>query len=186
MLKDYILLYLKGNFSDVPVSFYVLLLVALCLGAILSFYKKELRKGLHLFAFIILIEVVVLIFSATVFFRVTDQSVGYNLIPFWSYSMPSKDLQYSMYVENLMNVLMFIPFGFSLGEAFKSISWKTMIIIAMLLSLSIETLQFFLKKGFAEVDDVLHNTLGCLIGYGVYKGGIHLIRRIQRKRSIIE
>jgi len=26
-----------------------------------------------------------------------------------------------------------------------------------------------LKRGFCEVDDVMHNSLGCLIGYGIYK-----------------
>ena len=36
------------------------------------------------------------------------------------------------------------------------------------ISASIETLQFFLKRGFAEVDDVMYNTLGCLIGCGIY------------------
>lgn len=25
-------------------------------------------------------------------------------------------------------------------------------------------------KGFSEIDDVIHNTLGCMIGYGIYKG----------------
>ena len=36
-------------------------------------------------------------------------------------------------------------------------------------SVSIETMQFFLKRGFSEVDDVMHNKMGCLIGYGIYK-----------------
>ncbi len=25
------------------------------------------------------------------------------------------------------------------------------------------------QRGFSEVDDVMHNTLGCLVGYGVYR-----------------
>ena len=25
-----------------------------------------------------------------------------------------------------------------------------------------------MKCGFAETDDVIHNTLGCLLGYGLY------------------
>ena len=30
----------------------------------------------------------------------------------------------------------------------------------------IETLQFVLKRGFTEVDDVWHNVVGCVIGWG--------------------
>ena len=38
----------------------------------------------------------------------------------------------------------------------------------LFLSFAIESLQFVLKKGLAETDDIIHNTLGCLIGYGIY------------------
>ena len=41
--------------------------------------------------------------------------------------------------------------------------------IGICLSVGIETLQFVFRKGFSEFDDVMHNTLGCLIGYGMYK-----------------
>ena len=35
------------------------------------------------------------------------------------------------------------------------------------ISVTIGALQFFFMRGFSEVDDVMHNTLGCLIGYGI-------------------
>ena len=168
MLKDYFFLYLKSNYSDVPVAFYVLLLIVFSVGATLSFKKYGKKKGFRVFALVVLIEIIVLILAATVFLREADQNVGYNFIPFWSYKMSSKDLQYSMYIENLMNVLMFIPFGFSLGCAFKSIGWRWIIVVALSLSVTIEVMQYVFKKGFAEVDDVIHNTLGCIVGYGLY------------------
>lgn len=168
MFRDYFFLYLKSNYCDVPCAFYVFLIVVLGIGTILSFLKYGKEKGFHVLAIVIMIEIVVLILSATVFFRATDQNVGYNLIPFWSYSMPTKDLQYSMCVENLMNVLMFIPLGFSLGCAYKDLGWKRIIVVALCLSVAIEVMQFVFRKGFAEVDDVMHNTLGCIIGYGIY------------------
>lgn len=31
-------------------------------------------------------------------------------------------------------------------------------------------LQFRFMKGFSEVDDVMHNTVGCLIGWCMVKG----------------
>ncbi len=36
------------------------------------------------------------------------------------------------------------------------------------LSFAIESTQYVTKTGFAEFDDVFHNTLGCVIGYGIY------------------
>lgn len=40
--------------------------------------------------------------------------------------------------------------------------------VGMGISLSIEVMQYFFHRGFAETDDVMHNTTGCLIGYGIY------------------
>lgn len=33
------------------------------------------------------------------------------------------------------------------------------------ISVTIGALQFFFMRGFSEVDDVMHNTVGCLAGW---------------------
>lgn len=67
-----------------------------------------------------------------------------------------------------MNVLMFVPVGLLLGCTYKDIGWKRMLVVALCLSVSIEVLQFILQKGFAELDDVMHNVLGAALGFGIY------------------
>lgn len=169
MLKDYFHFYLNNTYGAVPEWLYIFLLSVLGFSTILSFTIFGARKGLRVLSLAVLLEIVFLILCGTVFLRETDENVGCNFIPFWSYMMFSKDLQYSMYMENLMNVLMFIPFGFILGWAFKNLGRKKMIVVALRFSVTIEVLQFVFKKGFAEVDDVIHNVLGGIIGYGIYK-----------------
>lgn len=79
-----------------------------------------------------------------------------------------------------MNVIVFIPIGMILGsllrvkgsstsEATKSMTWLMVAIIGCGISVTIEAMQYFLHRGFAETDDVMHNTVGCVIGYGIYK-----------------
>jgi glycopeptide antibiotics resistance protein len=181
MLKDYILLYFKSIFSIIPIPLLIPLIASILIGAILAFKVYGQEKGFRVFSLVTLILIVVMIMSATVFLRVSDVSVGYNFLPLWSYRMPSKDLQYSMFVENLMNILMFIPLGIALEYSFKEMTWKRVFFVAFGLSFIIEILQFLLKKGFAEFDDVLHNVLGCLIGFGICKGVACLRDKIQRK-----
>lgn len=176
MLKDYLLLYLKNYYYIVPDVLLYVLIVALIIGAIGAFSIYGLKKGFRVFSVVVVVEVVVLILSSTVFLRELDEGVGYNLTPFWSYRMPSRDLQNSMYVENLMNVLMFIPLGIALECSFRDMTWKRVFFFAWGLSFSIEILQFILKKGFAEFDDVFHNVLGCLIGFGICKVVVCLIK----------
>ncbi len=70
--------------------------------------------------------------------------------------------------ENIMNVVVFVPVGLLLGIAFKQMTWWKALLIGCSISVTIESLQFFFMRDFSEVDDVMHNTLGCLIGYGIY------------------
>ena len=40
-------------------------------------------------------------------------------------------------------------------------------------------------KGFSEVDDVMHNTVGCLIGWCMVKGSrLMVLRRAKRKSRL--
>ena len=51
------------------------------------------------------------------------------------------------------------------------------------LSLLIETLQYLLRRGVFELDDLLHNTLGTLLGALLWQGGAALASQIQRRRD---
>ena len=59
---------------------------------------------------------------------------------------------------------MFIPIGFLLGI---KVGWKG-IPIAALFSLIIELIQLVTRRGLFEFDDIIHNTLGAVIGFGIY------------------
>ncbi|MFD1411299.1 VanZ family protein [Lapidilactobacillus gannanensis] len=67
------------------------------------------------------------------------------------------------------NILWFIPFGMlqPLLQHRRPHFFST-VLLGMLLSLSIETLQFFLATGVADIDDLIFNTLGTVLGYGLY------------------
>ena len=69
-----------------------------------------------------------------------------------------------------MNVIVFIPVGMILGSLLRvKGSWLVALLIGCSISITIEALQFCCMKGFSEVDDVMHNTVGCLIGYCITK-----------------
>ena len=67
-----------------------------------------------------------------------------------------------------MNVMVFIPIGALLGTGYTRLQWWKLLLIGFVLSVVIELLQLVLKRGCCEFDDVMHNTLGCLIGYGIF------------------
>ncbi len=77
-------------------------------------------------------------------------------------------MQASLLIENMMNVLLFVPFGFLCGCSYRRGSFLRVLAAGGSLSIIIEALQYVTKSGFAEFDDVMHNTLGCFIGYLLY------------------
>ena len=68
-------------------------------------------------------------------------------------------------VQYLLNILFFIPYG--LLFPWKD-NWKRVFVTALVLSVFIELSQFIFNLGWCEVDDVISNTLGAMIGYWIW------------------
>ncbi len=87
-------------------------------------------------------------------------NASYNLIPF------SKDaVSFKTIVAWVINILGFIPFGFFIMIFTKNrLTVFTAVLICTLLSLSIEVGQLFLVRRYSEIEDIILNTLGGLLG----------------------
>ena len=69
----------------------------------------------------------------------------------------------------LLNIILFIPFGFLLPYIWPKLRfWKT-ISISFLVSVIIEATQYVAQLGCCDIDDIFNNTLGSCIGYACYK-----------------
>ena len=80
-----------------------------------------------------------------------------------------------LFPEVIMNVVVFVPIGFALGLAFRKLKGWQAVLVGMGISVGIELLQWFFRKGFADVDDVIHNVLGCGLGYlgwWIFRSGV--------------
>ena len=70
----------------------------------------------------------------------------------------------------ILNYLMFVPLGFLIPIGIKRFKlWWRVTACGFGLSLLIEVFQLILHRGIFEPDDLLANTVGCMIGYGVYR-----------------
>ena len=167
-------------YRDIPASVFKWVLILFCLGAVVIIAFRLCRKDACSLAIcsvgrdlsrLLLAEYIALLYCSTVIFRKASKLVsGYDFHPFWSYAAIREGKE-QLLVENAMNVVVFVPVGLLLGLAFRSIRWWQVILIGGGISNSIEALQYFTCRGFSEVDDVMHNTLGCIAGFAVYKVG---------------
>ena len=92
-----------------------------------------------------------------------------ELIPFHSYRAVMAGENKEILRSNFMNLILFYPAGLFACELLPK-SWsraKRVILVAVLFALvsaGIEFCQYHFALGQAEVDDVIHNALGALIG----------------------
>ncbi|WP_192987670.1 VanZ family protein [Carnobacterium mobile] len=93
-----------------------------------------------------------------------------NLTPFVHTFKLTEGVTLFDYYYNLYgNILWFIPMGF--GTAYlmkkKPFFFKTLL-IGFSVSFSIETMQFLFQTGIADIDDLIFNTTGTLVGLLLY------------------
>lgn len=160
--------YWVSLWNDIPryILFIVLIIVIIGSGIVVKF--RGLKEGLSYSVCLILAGYVFVVLCTTVFFRGHVLDAGLELMPFWSYLAYIKGEDNTLLIENIMNVIVFIPIGLMLAYVLpKKSIWKAAL-FACILSISIEVMQLVTKNGFCEIDDVIHNTLGCVIGYGLY------------------
>lgn len=67
------------------------------------------------------------------------------------------------------NIVAFMPMGFLLPISTRFKNFTKVIIIVLIATICIETLQYIIGAGVADIDDVILNTLGGVMGYIIYK-----------------
>ncbi|MHC9532963.1 VanZ family protein [Dellaglioa sp. L3N] len=92
----------------------------------------------------------------------------------------SFDFVYNLYG----NILWFVPLGIILPrlKQFKKHSLVKTMLVGIGLSISIECGQFILGSGISDIDDVIFNSFGTLIGCGLYL----ILNRILTKKKILK
>ncbi len=123
------------------------------------------------FLFVIYIAALVyFLFFSEHYGRTYDYEYSYNLHLFKEIK---RFIQYRQvigvegFIVNMFgNVFAFAPFGFILPIiSAKNRRFLNVLLLSLELTLTIEILQFLLKVGIFDVDDIFLNTLGGVIGY---------------------
>jgi glycopeptide antibiotics resistance protein len=170
-IKDYIQNY------DIGVPFVVVIVTCLFVcGIVLLLFRVKTNNSVFVrqASFCMLMGYVFLVLCTTIFYREETFEKRYYLQPLWSYSV----LYNKLLTQIIMNVMLFIPIGFFVGGALKKKHiWNT-IGIGFVLSFFIELTQLITTRGVFNVDDIIHNTLGCVIGFLCFVVCYKMVKRL--------
>lgn len=111
------------------------------------------------------IEYYFLVLCSTVICRTAPVLKRVELKPFYNYVDIWNGVDFKRtLMEVLLNVALFVPIGFLLGGMVHK-GFVIVLLIGCVLSIFIELLQLASGRGLCETNDVIHNTVGCIMGY---------------------
>ena len=149
-----------------------LLFCGICLFAavyyFLQYHQKE--KTVRIFG-VILFSLSCLFFVYLAVLRRTPHEVAAEFTPFWSYrATVSGKYGIDVYAQIIENIVIFLPIGFFLpfllGE--KRSSFHSAFLFGFALSVVAEVCQYIFSLGVCETDDLINNTVGAVVGFGLW------------------
>lgn len=144
--------------------------------------KKRFKKS-QIVCSCLLIFWVITVITLTVLCRETGNRWRYDLTPLWSWrrALSGNRRGILMVAEN---ILLLMPIGFLLPLTDRNrFTTGPTVLTGFLFSLGIELCQFLLKRGQLEVDDLINNTFGVLIGCLISRVVLFLLNYFSSKKS---
>lgn len=164
---------LENAFSENYPMIIIFTIVIITMRLVYLIVHKEkfvFYKEMFVFAF--------LLYSLLLFYVVTFQDVNYgtnNFIPF--HEIFRYEFGSVYFLHNVLgNIILFIPFGYFVSHIMASKKPYAMFIISIITSVVIEFTQLKIGRTF-DVDDIILNLIGAILGYIVYL----LIDLLERK-----
>ena len=139
--------------------------------------RKEHKQRIRIISWILfgiyLIMMVYFLFFSEQMGRVPRDTYQYNLHPF---AEIKRYLYYAgrvgtvLVLLNLLgNIICFIPYGFVIPVlSVRCSSFGKILLLSFLASLLVESIQLVSKLGSFDVDDIMLNTLGGILGYVLF------------------
>ena len=161
---------LDSTFSDVLEMTWPMILISVVLlsSLRLSYLLKSKESFvLHNELLTLFFIVYILCMFQVVTFQDVSNFGSNNFIPFkevFRYDFGSR-----LFIKNIIgNMVMFVPYGFFVAYYVKPKNWKSLFSLVLIASIVIEATQLAIGRVF-DVDDILLNVVGGMIGYFMYK-----------------
>lgn len=165
--------YLEKLLETTPSSVYVLVFCVAFVSIVFTLIAKGYKNGLKISSLILMTLYATIVLCTTVVFRSGPIDCKILVVPFWSY-VAIDEGNSRLLEENFMNIAVFVPLGIFLTAGLERLKWWHAAMAGGCLSVVIEFMQLYFKRGSCEVDDIIHNTLGCVIGYFIVRFVVYI------------
>ena len=160
-----------GYLTRISIFWWLLVFfTTIILGLIIrKLYLTKKMSALRGVSLVFLCEYLFIVLISTVLSRNSGDEYLYKLELFWSYRNFVKIGVIGVLFENVYNIFLLFPYGFLSCVIMRKVKLIWIWILGTMFSIVIEFMQLVLKKGYFELDDIFHNTMGVLLGVLSYK-----------------
>lgn len=164
----------KLSFMDFFLFSLLGILLVTVIALLRRLFDKE-TKTSDILTGIVLSVYVSVILQLTLVCRADNSRIGIELDLFHGLLGPESAYHWLMMAYVVLNCMLFIPFGFILSlfsfvhERKIPVQFTLVTLISLITSLIIETAQLITGRGYYEIQDIVVNTLGGIIGWIVFR-----------------
>lgn len=134
----------------------------------LKVHREKFVLYKELLTLMFMIYILVLFYVVTYQDPVSDTISTYNLIPFKE--MFRYQLGSTLFYKNIIgNLIIFVPFGLFISYYLKTNKVSIVLGLSLISSLSIEFAQQLIVGRVFDVDDIILNVVGSIVGYFIYR-----------------
>lgn len=157
----------------------VVVLYVICILCLERKNRKKNRLSVHVRNSVVwfILSVYIVVMSVTVFLsREPGSRQGIDMTLFGTWGITPQ--AHAFVIEN---ILLFVPFGilcpFAVTPTGRTsddthsrgrIASRFTVLLGFIISVGIETVQFLTERGYCQLDDIVMNTLGSLVGYMIF------------------
>ena len=150
---------------------FIIMLYAVITVAAMAFYIINNHEYMSKGAFIIFLLYIAAVLYITLFSR-TGVSISTILVqPFAHVSEAIETRSFEPLQHELLNAAMFVPVGFlfCMIDPDELCRVTYVLPVGMLFSVIIETIQLILRRGQCDIDDIISNSLGAVVGFLIFR-----------------
>ena len=109
-----------------------------------------------------------------------NYTVGHGTLQYFKYIFSHPNDAYMVFVC-FGNIMILMPIPFIIYSIFNRLNQYLMFALALLIPLLIEGYQYVFKCGNVDIDDIILNALGMIIGYGILQ--IIIKSKLEKQKS---
>ena len=146
----------------------VIVFAVFCIVTVILYKCRRFDKAQCIAAILLSMYIVTMLYF-TVVGRYSHGEYANQIYFFYSYRFLLEKFDYQSIRQVVINLVMLVPVGFLLSVIIKGKGkYVIVLVLCLLLTVFIESMQLLTKCGSFEVDDIINNMIGAVIGMLIY------------------